>query len=162
MAGSHGITTQGLTRRALSIVTILASIGVSGLSAFAGPEIYTGTLSSTAAGGYDVVAYFTEGRPVQGAPQFSHRWKGATWHFASAASRDAFATAPERYAPSYGGHCSWAASQGYRASGDPRHWRIVDGRLFFNYDARVHRTWLTDIAGFIRSADRNWPSVVAQ
>ena len=152
------ISTGRFTRRALSIVTLVAA---SGLSALAGPEIFTGTLSSIAAGGHDVVAYFSEGRPVPGTPQFAHRWKGATWHFASAASRDAFAAAPERYAPAYGGHCSWAASQGYRASGDPRQWRIVDGRLFFNYDARVHRTWLTDIAGFIRAADRNWPTIVA-
>ena len=155
-------STQKLTRRALAIVTIFTAVGVSGLSAVAGPEIYTGTLSSTAADGFDVVAYFAEGRPVQGSPQHTYRWKGATWRFANAAARDAFAAAPERYAPAYGGHCSWAASQGYRASGDPRQWRIVDGRLFFNYDARVHRTWLTDVPGFIRAADRNWPSVVTR
>jgi hypothetical protein len=156
------ITTSQLSRRSLAGLVACLAFGSSGVSAVAGPEIYTGTLSSLAAGGHDVVAYFTEGRPVEGSPAFTHRWKDATWRFASAAARDAFAAAPERYAPSYGGHCSWAASQGYRASGDPRQWRIVDGRLFFNYDARVHRTWLGDPPGFIRAADRNWRTIVAQ
>jgi hypothetical protein len=115
-----------------------------------------------AAGGYDVVAYFTAGRPVIGSPSFEHAWKGAKWRFATAASRDAFAAEPERYAPAYGGHCAWAASQGYRASGSPHAWRIVEGRLFFNYDARVHRIWEGNIAGFVDSADRNWPAIVRQ
>lgn len=148
-----------LGRRSLLAAAAVAIVGSTGLSFAAGPEIYTGTLTSLAAGGYDVVAYFTEGRPVRGSASHSHQWKGATWRFASAAARDTFAANPERYAPAYGGHCSWAASQGYRAAGDPRHWRIVDGRLFMNYNASVHRTWLTDPAGFVRSADRNWPSL---
>lgn len=38
--------------------------------------------------------------------QCSHRWNGATWHFASGANRDQFAAAPEKYAPQYGGYCA--------------------------------------------------------
>ena len=34
--------------------------------------------------GYDVVSYFTAGKPVKGAPEFSYQWMGATWRFASA------------------------------------------------------------------------------
>ena len=149
------------SRRVL-IGTICA--GLAGLTtpAEASPEIHTGLLSSTAAGGYDVVAYFTEARPVVGSASFQHAWKGANWRFASAAARDAFAADPERYAPAYGGHCAWAASQGYRASGSPHAWRIVEGRLFFNYDARVHRLWEGNIPGFVESADRNWPGIVRQ
>ncbi len=147
------------TRRALVLAAPVLGLSLSTRGALAAPEIYTASLSSLAADGHDVVAFHTDGRPTRGDARFAHGWKGATWRFASASARDAFAAAPDRYAPSYGGHCSWAASQGYRASGDPRHWRIVDGRLFFNYDARVHRTWLTDIPGFIAAADRNWPTL---
>ena len=112
--------------------------------------------------GHDAVAFFTEGRPVPGEARFMAEWGGARWHFASAANRDAFLAAPERHAPQYGGHCAWAVAQGYRAPADPRHWRIVDGRLFVNYDAAVQRRWLRDIPGFIAAADRNWPSVGAR
>ncbi len=148
------------TRRALLLAAPLLGLSLSTRRALAAPEICAATLSRLAAAGHDVVAFHTEGKPTLGSARFTHAWKGATWRFASASARDAFAAAPDRYAPAYGGHCSWAASQGYRASGDPRHWRIVDGRLFFNYDARVHRTWLTDIPGFIAAADRNWPKLL--
>jgi hypothetical protein len=151
-----------LTRRAFAPLLAGASLLVSGMSAVAGPEVYTATLSNLAADGYDVVAFHREGRALRGDPRFTHRWKDAVWRFASADARDAFAADPARYAPAYGGHCSWAAAQGYRASGDPRHWRIVAGRLHFNYDARVHRTWLADAESFIAAADRRWPSVLAQ
>lgn len=149
------------SRRAL-VLWSLAGPAALGTGRASAAEIYTRPLSSLAAGGYDVVAYFSEGAPVAGSPAFVHRWKGATWRFASAANRDAFALAPERYAPAYGGHCAWAASQGYRAAGDPRQWRIVEGRLFLNYDANVHRTWQNNIAGFIAAADRHWPALAAQ
>lgn len=151
-----------ISRRALGPLLVGASVLLSAMSAAAGPEIYTGTLSSVAADGYDVVAFHTEGRPVRGDSRFTHRWKNATWRFASAAARDAFAAAPERYAPAYGGHCAWAAAQGYRAAGDPRHWHIVAGRLYLNYDARVHRTWLADVPGFIAAADAKWPTLAAR
>ena len=53
--------------------------------------------------GYDPVAYFTEGDAVKGSEEFVHYWNEAEWHFASAAHRDLFAAAPERYAPNHSG-----------------------------------------------------------
>jgi YHS domain-containing protein len=47
--------------------------------------------------GYDPVAYFTEGRPVPGSAEITHRWNGATWRFATREHRDLFAAEPERY-----------------------------------------------------------------
>ena len=38
---------------------------------------------------------------------------------ASAAHRDEFRKAPEKYAPQYGGYCAWAVSQNYTADADP-------------------------------------------
>jgi hypothetical protein len=125
--------------------------------ASAAREIYTGLLSRTAAGGFDVVAYVTQGRPVEGTRAHAATWKDVAWRFASAEHRAAFLADPERYAPAYGGHCAWAAAQGYRAKGDPRHWRVVGGRLFLNYNAAVHRDWEKDIPRFIAAADANWP-----
>lgn len=110
--------------------------------------------------GHDAVAFFTEGMPRRGEAQFAAEWRDARWLFASAANRDAFLAAPERYAPQYGGHCAWALARGYLAPGDPRFWRVVDGRLFVNFDAGVQRRWERDIPGFIAAADRNWPGVL--
>jgi YHS domain-containing protein len=149
---------RGIARRAL-LTAILAVVTLSG--AFARlPEIYTGILSATAVGGYDPVAYFTDGKPTPGKAEFSHTWKGITWRFANAGNRDAFKAKPEAYAPQYGGYCAWAVSQGYTAKGDPNAWSIVDGKLYLNYNADVQKTWQKDASGNITKADRNWPKVL--
>jgi YHS domain-containing protein len=124
------------------------------------PEIYSGILSSTAVGGYDPVAYFKEGKPVAGKSDITWTWKGASWRFASAENREAFRQKPEAYAPAYGGYCAWAVSQGYTAKGDPKYWKIVDGRLYLNYNAGVQKNWEKDIPGHLSRADRNWPKVL--
>jgi YHS domain-containing protein len=123
-------------------------------------EVYTGTFSSLAVGGYDAVAYFKMGKPVEGAAQFSTEYKGATWRFTSKEDLDAFKANPAAFAPQYGGHCAWAVSQGYTASGDPKVWRIVNGKLYLNYDRSVQAMWEKDIPGNIAKAERNWPSVL--
>ncbi|MCB1521493.1 MAG: tat pathway signal sequence domain protein [Hyphomicrobiaceae bacterium] len=121
--------------------------------------VFTGIVEGTALAGYDAVAYFSEGKPVAGSPDFTLHHAGATWRFASAANRDSFAASPDKFAPQYGGHCAWAVGQGYTAKGDPKAWRIVDGKLYLNYDQKVQRTWEADIPGNIGKADRNWPKI---
>lgn len=122
--------------------------------------VYTGTLSNLAVSGYDPVAYFTEGKPVEGSAAFEHKWKGATWRFANAKNLEAFKTDPAAYAPQYGGYCAWAVSQGYTASADPSAWRIVGKKLYLNYNREVQQNWEKDAAGNIVKADGNWPKVL--
>jgi YHS domain-containing protein len=122
--------------------------------------VYTGIFSSLAVSGYDPVAYFVEGRPVEGRKEFEFEWNGATWRFANADNLKAFAAGPEKYAPQYGGYCAWAVSQGGTASTEPEVWRIVDGKLYLNYSKSVQRKWVQDIPGNIAKADHNWPGVL--
>jgi YHS domain-containing protein len=124
------------------------------------PPVYTGFLSSLAVNGYDPVAYFTEGKPVEGSSSFESTYQGAKWRFTSAANKAAFDADPAKYAPQYGGYCAWAVSQGYTAKGDPEHWKIVDGKLYLNYNAEVQQKWSTDIPGHIKAANGNWPKVI--
>lgn len=107
--------------------------------------------------GYDVVAYFTERDAVKGDAAHSHVWQGATWLFKTAANRDAFAADPEKYAPQYGGYCSYAMSRDYIADITPTAWKIVDDKLYLNNSRAVHLWWLTDQSDNIRKADANWP-----
>jgi hypothetical protein len=109
--------------------------------------------------GYDVVAYFTDAKPVEGSADFTHEWEGAKWRFVNAEHRDAFAKEPERYAPQFGGFCAWAVSQGYTANIDPEAWRIVDGKLYLNYSKKVQKTWEEDVPGNITKAETNWPEL---
>ncbi len=68
--------------------------------------VYTGIFSSLAVSGYDPVAYFVEGRPVEGRKAFEFEWNGATWRFANANNLAAFKADPEKFAPQYGGYCA--------------------------------------------------------
>lgn len=143
------------------ITGALLSLIVS-LVAQAADPVYTGWFSSLALDGHDPVAYFEEGAPVEGSSDYRHEWNGATWQFASADNRDAFVANPTAYAPQYGGYCAWAVAEGYEAAGDPRYWRIVDGKLYVNYNAEVQTRWEVDIPGFIDKADQNWPTLLAE
>lgn len=113
-----------------------------------------------AVAGYDPVAYFTDGKAVEGSSEFTAEWKGATWRFASAAHRDQFKADPDKYAPQYGGYCAWAVSQDKTAGIDPEAWKIVDGKLYLNYDKEVQAMWEKDVPGNIRKADANWPGLL--
>jgi YHS domain-containing protein len=122
-------------------------------------EVYSSWLGA-AIRGYDPVAYFTEGKPVEGSRKFTHEWKGATWRFSSAQNRDAFAAAPDKFAPQYGGYCAYGVANGYTVSTVPEAWSVVDGKLYLNYSLGVRADWLKDVPGYIRKADGNWPKAL--
>jgi hypothetical protein len=117
------------------------------------------TFGSLALRGYDPVAYFTEDKPVEGLKEFTHEYAGANWRFVSAGNRDLFAADPESYVPQYGGYCAWGISQGKFFDGDPQLWKIVDRKLYVNYNQEIEKTWERDIPGFIKQADHHWPTL---
>ena len=108
--------------------------------------------------GFDPVAYFTIGQPTKGDPKFSYKWMGATWHFANQQHLDLFKTNPEKYAPQYGGYCSYAVSINKTASISPKAWKIVDGKLYLNH-AWAQGKWEKQIPENIQKADKNWPGI---
>ena len=62
------------------------------------------TADGIAIKGYDPVAYFTMGRPVQGQEGLQYRWQGASWLFATREHLELFQQNPEKFAPQYGGY----------------------------------------------------------
>ena len=144
------------------VAASLALTAVAAPAAASTAPVYTGTFSHVALSGYDPVAYFAQGKPVKGSTEFTTSYNGADWQFASAADLAAFKANPAKYAPQYGGYCAWAVSQGYTASGDPMVWKIVDDKLYVNYNAEVGAKWSKNIPGFIAAANTNWPKIVAK
>ena len=144
----------------LILALALATAVLPGAAMAAKPPVYMAPFSQVAAGGYDVVAYFTAGRPVKGNPQFATQWQGVAWQFSSAANLAKFKANPAAYAPQYGGYCAWAVAHGYTAKGDPLQWRIVGGKLYLNYNADVQSKWVQDIPGYIRQGNAAWPNVL--
>src|SRR5690349_6635641 len=94
--------------------------------------------------GYDPVAYFTDGRPVRGSDALPATHDGRTYYFSSPRNREAFASAPARYEPQYGGFCSNGAPYGVKLGSDPTQFEIRDGRLFIFGDVLGHEFWLMD------------------
>lgn len=140
-----------MTNRALNLTAALIMAG----SANAG-EINTGYFGDVAIRGYDPVAYFTMSKAVEGDAAYSHAWLGAKWHFVSEMHRDLFAQSPISYAPQYGGHCSdGIAYDTITVNIDPDAWRIIDGKLYLNYDQGA-AVEIEEIPGQIERADANW------
>ena len=106
--------------------------------------------------GYDVVAFFTEAKPVFGTDAHAFAHNGGTYRFASQANLDAFKANPSKYEPAYGGFCAYGAALGKKFDGDPRFWKIVDGKLYLNLNGNIQAEWSKDIAGNIAKADTNW------
>lgn len=129
------------------------------IPARAAEPVHTGWFGNVAVGGYDVVAYFTRGEPVEGLAEHSMQWRGVVWRFASEEHLRRFRQDPRRYAPAYGGHCAYAVAQGMTAAGDPEHWTIHRGQLYLNYDAATQEKWDADRDAHIAAADENWPGV---
>jgi YHS domain-containing protein len=118
-----------------------------------------GSSDGLAIRGYDPVAYFRDGGPRLGKPEFSTSHGGATWRFASAEHKALFEADPQRYLPAYGGFCAYGTSRGYLVKIEPEAWSIVDGKLYLNYDLGVRKTWLTKTQAYIVQADANWPNL---
>ena len=151
---SHTTPTALAASFALALFAALAAP----LSALAADPVYS-NWRGLAIAGTDPVAYFVEGRAVEGDADHALEYMGATWHFASADNKAAFERDPERYVPEYGGYCAWAVSQGYTARIDPEAFTIVGDKLYLNYDQNVMKKWLGDRDAFIAEADANWPGL---
>jgi len=122
-------------------------------------EIHTGFFNSKAASGYDVIAYFTEKKAVEGSHQYTFKYKGADWYFSSAENLALFKEDPTKYAPQYGGYCAWAMSEGKKAPGNPPFWTIYNDKLYLNYDKQVMYKWRANKDAFIQQADLHWASL---
>ena len=148
-----------ISLQSVAIALLVVMFSFSSVQTASADKLYYSTLFGTAVEGYDVVAYFTEGKPVEGSKDHSVEWKGVDWYFASDAHKKMFEADPEKYAPQYGGYCAWAVSQGYTASTVPEAWKIVDDKLYLNYSKGVQSTWEEDVPGNIKMADKNWPGI---
>jgi YHS domain-containing protein len=113
---------MGIIRSAIAAVGALAFACAFAQAPKAGPRV--------ALKGYDPVAYFTEQRPVKGAPQFQHDFDGDRYYFASARNRELFGADPDRYLPQFAAMCAVGIGMGQRIEADPTVWKIVDGKLY--------------------------------
>ena len=106
--------------------------------------------------GFDAVAYFAVDNAVKGNAKYEYVWNGAKWLFSSEENMKMFQANPEAYAPQFGGYCSYAVSEGYTADGDPEAWKVVDGKLYLNYNKNVRQKWEQNQSERIEKGSANW------
>jgi hypothetical protein len=113
--------------------------------------------------GYDVVAYFLEGRAAQGTTEFEHSWQDANWRFSSEANKNLFIADPKRYAPQYGGFCAAClALDGELTDANPKAWTIVDGKLYLNYSMHQRTQWRIRSNVYVKYGDDEWTKVLGR
>src|SRR5580704_6209581 len=112
-----------------------------------------------AIGGYDPVAFFTDGRPVAGSANFELRHGGAIWRFRNVGNRDAFAAQPDIYMPKFGGYDPIGVTRGVAVAGNPNVWLITGERLYLFYDRARLEKFAGDAERLSAEAERKWPDV---
>jgi hypothetical protein len=115
--------------------------------------------SGLAIGGYDPVAFFTDGRPMAGSSDFEFRYGGAIWRFRNVGNRAAFAAKPEIYMPQFGGYDPLGVLRGVAVAGNPNVWLITGERLYLFYDRARLETFAGDAERLAAVAERKWPDV---
>jgi hypothetical protein len=109
--------------------------------------------------GYDAVAYFSDGKPTPGKPEYETVFDEARYRFASAQHLEQFKADPDRYAPQYAGSCASAMARGVKVEAEPENWLIVDGRLFVFAGANGPDRMRANPAGMIAKGQENWKTL---
>lgn len=148
------------------LLSLLIAVPIALLSAESRAVTHTGGEYNTlyaglGAKGYDVVAYFTDGKAVPGSPDHVFDYGGVSWRFASEDHRDLFAANPAKYAPQFGGFCSWGVGVANKLFDvDPVDgWTIYKGKLYMNFNADINATFRKDPEGILGKASVNWPAL---
>jgi hypothetical protein len=153
------------TRFALGLVAGVAAVatlaGVSRLAVGAATSelIVIDRHTGIAIGGYDPVAYFTDGAAIPGKGPFEANVAGAVWRFRNAGNRAAFVDDPDIYWPGFGGHDPVAIARGVAVAGDPRLWLIAGERLYLFYAPNYRAAFAADSERIAGQAEQRWPAV---
>jgi YHS domain-containing protein len=160
---------QRLSR--LAAIALLAAAALSGCTAMnaQNPSGRLKPVNAVADGGdervmlkgADVVAYFTQGRYVQGTPQFRAVHEGVVFRFASAEHKAAFDAAPQKYLPQYGGFCTNGIVYAIPWGGDADTWRMIDGKLYIFGGRGSQEAFELDVPGNMKLAEKYWAEEVS-
>ena len=113
--------------------------------------------------GYDVVAFFKEGKAVKGSSDLSASYQSATYLFTSAANRAEFEKYPAQYVPQYGGFCAYAITFGILSEPEvPDACLVYKGKLYVCGNQDTLNAFKKDIDSNIEKANANWHQLASQ
>lgn len=110
--------------------------------------------------GADVVAYFTQGKYVQGTPQIKSDYEGVTFRFSTAAHKALFDKEPKKYLPEFGGYCANGVAYGIPWGGDADTFRMINGKLYIFGGQASKDGFELDTAKNLALAEKYWKEEV--
>jgi YHS domain-containing protein len=116
--------------------------------------------------GYDPVAYFKDGKALEGKKETMAIYEGVVYFFSSVTNKEIFIKNPTAYEPQYGGWCAYAMGDaGEKVFIDPESFKILDAKLYLFYNAYFSndlKSWNQDQANLKIKADTNWKRIMAK
>ena len=111
--------------------------------------------------GADVVAYFTQGKYVQGTPQMKSEYEGVTFRFSSAAHKALFDKEPKKYLPEFCGYCANGVAYGIPWGGDADTFSMINGKLYIFGGQASKDGFEVDPVGNLALAERYWKDEIS-
>jgi hypothetical protein len=143
------------------VLFLLAGAPLAALAGGITERIVVDRFTGLAIDGYDPVAFYTDGKPMPGSPDFELPYGGAVWRFTNFGNRAAFAARPDVYMPRFGGYDPVGVAHGVAVAGRPDIWLISGGRLFLFYDSHRLDSFAADPERIADTAERRWPAVLS-
>ncbi|MBK7104731.1 MAG: YHS domain protein [Ignavibacteriae bacterium] len=112
--------------------------------------------SNLAVEGYDMVFYFKEKDAYKGNDMFYINWDDFNWLFKSSTNSNLFKARPERYAPQFGGYCSYLVTKNIAYPCDPKIFHVYKGKLYLFSSESKKEAFISDIDNQIDKASLNW------
>jgi YHS domain-containing protein len=141
-------------------LVLALSVGAPVLRAAVTERIVVDWHTGLAINGYDPVAFYTDGKPVLGSPDFELSYGGTVWRFCNIGNREAFAARPDVYMPQFGGYDPVGVARGVAVAGNPGLWLISGERLFLFYDRARLQAFTANAERITAAAKRKWPDVL--
>ena len=125
-------------------------------------RVVTNRYSGIAIEGYDPLAYFIDGRPRLGLPDFEAVEGGAVWRFTNEGNRASFVAHPEIYGPQFGGYDPVDLARGVTVAGNPLFWLVAGDRLYLFGREGTRDAFAANPAPYVKEATLRWPSLEGQ
>ena len=122
-------------------------------------RVVTNRYSGIAIEGYDPLAYFIDGRPRLGLPDFEAVEGGAVWRFTNEGNRASFVAHPEIYGPQFGGYDPVDLARGVTVAGNPLFWLVAGDRLYLFGREGTRDAFAANPAPYVKEATLRWPSL---
>jgi len=152
------------------LIICVAALCGGDVAGFRGPRaqvatterIVTNRFSGLAIEGYDPLAYFIDGRPEAGLPEFEVAQGGAVWRFRNEGNRTSFIAHPDVYGPQFGGYDPVDLARGVTVAGNPHFWLITGQRLYLFVAEDNRDSFAANPQPLLKQAMARWPELEEQ